>query len=105
MDAVADTWARRGFRIGVGVGIALGYATLGMTGFESRRDYTAMGTVVNLASRLSDEAASGQVLLDLRANDAVERDIPTELIGERVLKGFDRPLSVYRLKAPSELTG
>jgi len=45
-------WRRRGFDLGFGIGVAQGYATLGRIGFEERVDYTAIGTVTNLAARL-----------------------------------------------------
>src|SRR6516225_4803256 len=47
--ALARSWTDRGYEIGFGVGIAQGYATLGQIGFEGRFDYTAMGTVTNVA--------------------------------------------------------
>ena len=54
VDGLAATWRSRGHDLGFGVGIACGYATLGSVGFEHRLDYAAIGTVPNLASRLSD---------------------------------------------------
>ena len=52
--------AGSGHELGFGVGIAQGYATLGRIGFEGRFDYTAIGTVVNLAARLCGEAKAGR---------------------------------------------
>ncbi|HYD05261.1 MAG TPA: response regulator, partial [Reyranella sp.] len=49
-------WAKRGHKLGFGVGMAQGYATLGRIGFEDRSDYTAIGAVINLAARLCGEA-------------------------------------------------
>jgi class 3 adenylate cyclase len=97
MDELSQRWARRGLSIGHGVGIAFGYATVGMTGFGSRADYTALGPVVNLASRLCDEAAAGEILLDQRANAAVEHRIATEPAGVHELKGFSKPVTPYRV--------
>src|SRR5205823_803641 len=54
MARLAREWQRRGHTIGFGVGIAQGFATLGQIGFEDRFDYSAIGTVVNTASRLGD---------------------------------------------------
>ncbi len=51
-----ERWRHVGHDIGFGVGIAMGYANIGMIGFEGRRDYTALGPVVNLAARLCAEA-------------------------------------------------
>jgi adenylate cyclase len=58
--ALAVEWRRRGHQIGFGVGIAQGYATLGQIGFEGHVDYTAIGTVTNLAARLCDAGATAK---------------------------------------------
>jgi adenylate cyclase len=87
-------WRRRGREIGFGVGIAQGYATLGQIGFAERVDYTAIGTVCNVASRLCDEAADGQILVSRRVAAAVERIVRLEEIGEVMLKGLSQPVAV-----------
>jgi len=53
---VREHWQRLGHSIGVGIGIASGYATLGLLGSQGRADYTAIGNVVNIAARLCGEA-------------------------------------------------
>src|SRR5215210_5658575 len=63
VGALARTWRKRGHQLDFGVGIALGYATMGQIGFEGRFNYAAIGTVANLASRLCDEARGGQILV------------------------------------------
>ncbi|MEA2812092.1 MAG: adenylate cyclase, partial [Rhodospirillaceae bacterium] len=60
--ALAPSWKRRGHVLGVGIGMAQGYATLGRIGFEDRFDYTAIGAVINLAARLCADAGDGQIL-------------------------------------------
>ncbi|MBA2279756.1 MAG: hypothetical protein H0W25_00755 [Acidimicrobiia bacterium] len=76
--------------------MAYGYATLGTVGFEGRRDYTALGSVVNLAARLCGEADAGEVLVDKRTHDAVaHRCTATERV--LTLKGFADPVSAYAL--------
>ena len=62
--------------------IAQGYATLGRIGFEERVDYTAIGTVSNLAARLCAEAEDGQILVSKRIAGAVEGNVTLEEIGE-----------------------
>ena len=62
MAELTPAWRKRGYELGLGAGIALGYATCGEVGFEGRSDYAAIGAVTNLAARLADEAAAGQVL-------------------------------------------
>jgi adenylate cyclase len=88
-------WRRRGYDLALGIGIAVGYATLGRIGFEGRFDYGAVGNVVNLAARLCSEAGGGQVLLGPSAFAAVERTVAAEPIGPLSLKGFQRPIQAY----------
>jgi adenylate cyclase len=93
----ADRWRKRGYDLGLGAGIAVGYATLGRIGFEGRYDYGALGTVTNVAARLSDEAAPGQILLSQRAHAALEGRIEAKRFGQLELKGLTRPVEVYEL--------
>jgi class 3 adenylate cyclase len=64
MATLVAEWARRGHDLSYGIGLAYGYATLGVVGFDGRYDYTAMGGVVNLAARLCGKATASQILLD-----------------------------------------
>jgi adenylate cyclase len=90
-------WRRRGHELGFGVGIAQGYATLGRIGFEERIDYTAIGTVTNLAARLCGEARDGQILLSQRVAAAVEGGVTLEEIGNLALKGLSQAVAVYNV--------
>jgi adenylate cyclase len=90
-------WWRRGFELGFGVGIAQGYATLGRIGFEERVDYTAIGTVSNLAARLCAEARDGQILLSQRVAATVEGTVTLEEIGNLALKGLSQAVAVYNI--------
>jgi class 3 adenylate cyclase len=93
----AAGWRKRGYDLGLGSGIAVGYATLGRIGFEGRYDYGALGTVTNVAARLSDEAAPGQILLSQRAYAALEGRVDAKPVAELQLKGLARPMEVYEL--------
>ncbi len=64
LGGLVAEWQRRGHDLSYGIGLAYGYATLGVVGFDGRYDYTPMGGVVNLAARLCGKAAAAQVLLD-----------------------------------------
>jgi adenylate cyclase len=97
VDELAKQWARRGHMLGFGIGIASGYATLGQVGFEHRREYTAIGRVINLASRLCDEAKAGQIVISQRAFSAVEQSVGASHIGQLNLKGFNRPIDAYEV--------
>jgi class 3 adenylate cyclase/putative methionine-R-sulfoxide reductase with GAF domain len=91
---LAERWRRLGYELGLGIGIAVGYATIGRIGFEGRYDYGAVGNVVILASRLSEAAAPGQILVSARLHAAVEDEFEAEDVDPLALKGFSRPTSV-----------
>jgi class 3 adenylate cyclase len=90
-------WRRRGFELGFGIGVAQGYATLGRIGFEERVDYTAIGTVTNLAARLCGEARDGQILLSKRVATAVESSVTLEEVGNLALKGLSQAVAIYNV--------
>jgi len=90
-------WSKRGYELGAGIGIATGYATLGLIGFERRTDYAAIGTVTNLAARLCGEAQHGQILVSERVRHLVENLVSVEPVGELTLKGFSRPVAAYNI--------
>lgn len=92
-----QSWQRRGYRIDVGVGMHTGFATCGFIGYEGRRDYGVIGNVTNLAARLSDAAAPGEILVSARIRSELDDDIAAEPIGELELKGIHQPQSVFRL--------
>jgi DNA-binding response OmpR family regulator len=105
MVGLKQRWARFGHDVGFGVGIALGFATLGEVGFRARSDYTAIGRVVALASRLCDEAADGEILVSPQVQAAVEDLVKSERLGEATLKGFHKPIAPYNVLGLVELTG
>lgn len=90
-------WVKLGYELGLGMGIATGYATLGAIGFEKRWDYAAIGTVTNLAARLCGEAQPGQILVPQRLLSTVEDLVEAEPVGHLTLKGFHRPVTAYNL--------
>jgi class 3 adenylate cyclase len=97
-SAVLSTqWHRRGYALNFGLGIAQGYATIGTIGFEGRSEYTAIGTVVNLAARLCGVAQPGQILVPQRLLWIVEDMVEAEHVADFELKGFHLPVPVYNL--------
>jgi class 3 adenylate cyclase len=95
--ALTAGWTKRGLDLGIGIGIALGYATLGTIGFERRVEYTAIGSVINLASRLCDEAKPGQIIISRRVFSEVEAIVEAVDLGALELKGFSRPVPAYEI--------
>jgi class 3 adenylate cyclase len=90
-------WRASGHALGFGVGIAHGYATLGTIGFEGRSDYSAIGTVVNLAARLCAAAGDGHILVDSKVRAAIQDAATLEPAGELVLKGLHRVVPAFYL--------
>jgi adenylate cyclase len=90
-------WRTLGYDLGFGIGISQGYATVGLIGFEGRSQYTAIGTVTNLASRLCGEAADGQILVDDRVATALGSHFETENVGDLTLKGLRRPIRAFNV--------
>ena len=97
IGGLVEKWRDLGHDLGFGIGIAHGFATLGTIGFEGRFDYAAIGTVSNVASRLCDEAKSGQILISPRVRQAIEKGITVESVGEFELKGIRRPMMAYNV--------
>jgi adenylate cyclase len=95
--SLARSWTARGHEIGFGVGIAQGYATLGRIGFEGRFDYTAIGTVTNVAARLCAEAKDGQILVTQRVAAGIDKIAELQHLGDIALKGLSRPVAVLNV--------
>ncbi len=95
VQTLLKRWRALDRRLGFGVGLATGPATVGRIGSEGRLHYNAIGNVVNLASRLCSSADDGEVLTDCTAADAIAGRVPMVNLGTRTLKGFDRPVPVF----------
>lgn len=98
-EALLGRWRKRGPSLGVGIGVAAGFATLGTIGFRERQDYAAIGTVTNLASRLSGRAEAGQILVSGRLAEELGPEFGPRFIGDIDLRGFARPVPVFELAA------
>ncbi len=95
---MSSAWAKRGYELSLGIGIAQGFATIGGIGFEWRWDYSAIGTVTNLAARLCGEAAGEEILIAQRVYAEVEALVDVEPQQVLTLKGFRRPVISYRVR-------
>jgi adenylate cyclase len=80
--------------LGIGIGIHSGELSFGEFG-RSHRDLTAIGTVVNTASRAQSAAQAEQILV----TEAVYQRAQPDLTGSHAepfrLKGFDAPIELY----------
>jgi len=97
VQTLTRSWRRLGHELDFAAGVAMGYATLGQIGIESRLDYGAIGTVMSLAARLCDEAQPGQIWVGQRVSAATEKEVDVESLGDVPLAGFMRPIPAYRV--------
>jgi adenylate cyclase len=97
MNELTEQWRHRGYDLDFGVGISQGHATLGRIGFEGRADYSAIGSVTNLAARLCAAAAPRQILISQRVFSATEDILIADSLGELELRGFARPTRAYNV--------
>jgi class 3 adenylate cyclase len=97
VERLRSGWTRKGYQIGVGMGISTGYATCGFIGYEGRRDYAVIGNVANLAARLCDAAAPGELIISARVAAELHEAFACEPIGELSLKGFHQAQPAFRL--------
>ena len=81
----------------MGIGITHGYATLGAVGFEGRWEYSCIGSVANLASRLCNEAKGGQILINQKTLNRIEDVVQAEPLGDLQLKGIAQPVPVFNI--------
>jgi class 3 adenylate cyclase/tetratricopeptide (TPR) repeat protein len=77
------------------IGVATGRAFCGEVGNATRREYTMLGDVVNLAARLM-QAAPGDILCDAATYGAAQDVITFEALPPVVVKGKSDPVPVYR---------
>jgi class 3 adenylate cyclase len=104
LDVLDDfnVWqVRRGrpeFKIGIGVNY--GAVTVGNIGTEKKMDYTVIGDMVNLASRL--EGLTKKYLVPLIVSESVRRKIqdrlPCRLLDRVVVKGRSSGVGIYGVK-------
>jgi len=93
---VTRRWSSSAHRLGLGVGVASGFVTVGVIGGATRLEYTAVGAAVNLASRLCEQAADGEILIDGRTFE-LAGDVSLEARSPLAVKGFAEPVSLYAL--------
>jgi adenylate cyclase len=106
--ALQERWASRGAGagsadaspVGVGVGIHTGNVAIGEVG-ESCRDFTAIGSVVNLASRLQGAAQPGEILVTEDVYRSVAGKFPNATSSDHQLKGLEQPVTAWKLAAAS----
>ncbi|MEO8005192.1 MAG: response regulator [Betaproteobacteria bacterium] len=97
-EALLAKWKRHGHDIALGIGISQGFATIGAIGDEARSGYGVIGRVTNVASQLCLEAAPGQILISATVRTSIDDFVTTMEVDQVSLKGFARPMAVYRVQ-------
>ena len=100
IGTLLQNWVKLDHKLGFGIGIASGYATLGIVGDENRSDYTAIGNDINLASRLCDHAKDGEILISQRAYLEIEERVDEREVTGLELKGVSRAQAIYSITNP-----
>ena len=98
---LSGQWRRRGHELTLGIGVAVGFATCGEIGFEGRTEYTAIGTVVNLAARICGIAPGGEIFVTKGVCAALDGRITATPLDDIELKGLSRPVPIFAVTAMS----
>ena len=88
----------KAYAVGVGVGIHTGLASIGEVG-SAYKDFTIIGPVVNLASRLQGAAKSGGILVREEVYGQVADLFPAPESRTYRLKGIENPVKAYTLRS------
>ena len=89
--------AQTGQSIAVRMGLNTGEVVIGAIGDNLRMDYTAVGDTSNLAARLQQRAAQGQILVSNSTFQAIDGYCNTSSLGEFSLKGIREPVPVWEV--------
>ena len=84
--------------VGVGVGIHTGLASIGEVG-TAYKDFTIIGPVVNMASRIQGAAKPGVILVTEEVYGQVEDLFPASASRTYQLKGIETPVKAYTLRS------
>ena len=106
-DEVNRRWSERGLAaFGLGIGLSTGEVAAALLGSEERLEYTVVGDTVNLAQRLQDLARpAGMTVLSEATRQAAGPTVEVDTLGDRLVKGREKPVTAHRLVAVVDLVG
>jgi len=97
IDAVEALNTHADKKLQVGIGINTGSIVIGNVGSENRRDYTAIGDVVNVAARFEQMAAGQEIIVGPATYEVCKGDVPMEEFGATVLRNRKEPVRAYKV--------
>jgi adenylate cyclase len=97
MVGINTMLSQKNTRIPIGIGIATGEVMVGMFGSPIKKEYTVLGTPVNLAARLERIAVENQILICNDTFQMVREKFNTQLIDPVTLKGIEGGKSIYKV--------
>ncbi len=83
--------------VAMGVGISTGTVVAGGLGSESRRNYTVLGTTVNVGARLCSAALANQILISEATYLRTKKSIEAQQLEPLDVKGITFPLNVFEV--------
>jgi adenylate cyclase len=82
----------------IGIGISSGVAALGFVGADRRKDFTAIGDVVNVTHRLQAISEPNQIVISAQTQKNIGSDVRVDELGEIELKGRLEPVTAFAVK-------
>ncbi|NDE63892.1 MAG: adenylate/guanylate cyclase domain-containing protein [Chlamydiae bacterium] len=80
-----------------GIGIHYAKVTEGIMGSSDHSEFTVIGSAVNIASRVCDEASGGEIWITTNVYDQVVGQVVVECVGEHKFEGISQPYTLYKV--------
>ncbi len=97
MSEINESLKAKNVKIPIGIGIATGEVMAGMFGSPIKKEYTVLGTPVNLASRLERMADDDQIIICHQTAQLIRNEFATRMIDHVCLKGIEGEQSVFHI--------